>query len=114
VDEQHTEAERVDGQAARGSDDDYCSGYPLDGHAYISHRVNAAPIAWVERCHLCGHISSKALREQLATASTEPARIEGGRERIYVMPTLPTMSLDEARAGTRIERAPEDREPYPE
>ncbi len=104
----------MDGQAARGSDDDYCSAYPPDGHHYISHSVRAAPIAWVERCHLCGHISSKALREQLATASTKPARIEGGRERVYVMPTLPTMTLDEARAGTRIEHAPEVSESHAE
>lgn len=92
VDEQHTEAERVDGQVARGSDDDYCSAYPPDGHHYISHSVRAAPIAWVERCHLCGHISSKALREQLTGASADSGQIEGGRERVYVTPLLPTRS----------------------
>jgi hypothetical protein len=52
-------------QAARGSGDEYCSTYPTEPHAYVSHSVDAAPLRWVERCHLCGHISSKALREQL-------------------------------------------------
>jgi hypothetical protein len=54
-------AERV----GRGSDDEYCSLYPLDGHHYVSHSVTAGLVRWVERCSLCGHISSKALRAQL-------------------------------------------------
>lgn len=73
-------------QAARGSDDDYCSSYPADGHAYSSHSVDAAPIRWVERCYLCGHISSKALRQQLSEDGIDPAPIEGGRVRTYHMP----------------------------
>jgi hypothetical protein len=53
-------------QVGRGSDDEYCSAYPSEPHAWVSHSVRAAPIRWVERCHLCGHISSAALRAQLA------------------------------------------------
>lgn len=53
------------GYVARGSDDDYCSVYPDDGHHYVSHSVDARPIAWVRRCSFCGHISSGDLREQL-------------------------------------------------
>jgi hypothetical protein len=52
--------------AARGSDDDYCALYPLDGHHYVAHSVDAAPIKWVDRCQLCGHISSRTLRLALA------------------------------------------------
>jgi hypothetical protein len=85
----------VDGQAGRGSDDDYCSAYPSDGHHYISHSVRAEPIAWVERCHLCGHISSKVLREQLV------GPIEGGRERVYLMPLLTTPTLQGELAEAR-------------
>jgi hypothetical protein len=60
VDEQRT---------GRGSDDDYCSAYPSEPHHYVSHSVVAAPIRWVERCSMCGHISSAALRLQLTEAS---------------------------------------------
>lgn len=61
----------MDEQAVRGSDDEYCSDYPLDGHHYVSHSVNAEPVRWVERCQLCGHISSAALRQQLTAAHAE-------------------------------------------
>lgn len=54
------------GYSTRGSDDDYCSVYPNGGHYYVSCRVDAAPIAWVRRCSICGHISSSGLREQLS------------------------------------------------
>jgi hypothetical protein len=49
----------------KGSDDDYCSVYPTDGHSWISHSVNADPINWVLRCNLCGRINNRDLREQL-------------------------------------------------
>jgi hypothetical protein len=51
--------------AARGSDDEYCSAYPLDGHHYVAHSVLAPPIRWVDRCQLCGRISNRSLRDQL-------------------------------------------------
>jgi len=63
----------MDEQAARGSDDEYCSTYPSDGHAYSSHSVDAAPIRWIMRCQLCGHISSAAIRQQL---TAPPAQVE--------------------------------------
>jgi hypothetical protein len=52
-------------EAARGSDDEYCSVYPAEGHHYISHSVDAGPLRWIERCQFCGHFSGKALRAQL-------------------------------------------------
>jgi hypothetical protein len=53
-------------EARLGSDDEYCAVYPLDGHHYVAHSVDAAPIRYVDRCQLCGHISSRALRKALA------------------------------------------------
>jgi hypothetical protein len=51
--------------AARGSDEDYCSSYPTEGHHYVSHSVQATPVRWIKICSVCGHISSQAIREQM-------------------------------------------------
>lgn len=60
-----------EGQAGRGPDDEYCPGQP-EGHNDVSISVRAEPIRWVERCSLCGHISSAKLRAQL-----KPVKFEG-------------------------------------
>lgn len=60
--------------AARGSDDEYCSVYPTDGHNYVAHSVDAPPIRWVDRCQLCGRISNRALRRQLSELEPEAKR----------------------------------------
>jgi hypothetical protein len=52
-------------QTVRGSDDEYCSEYPPEPHHYVAHKVNAPPIAYVDICGMCGHISSRALRKAL-------------------------------------------------
>jgi hypothetical protein len=57
------------GYSARGSDDEYCSVYRTEGHFYVSCHVDAAPIAWVQRCSICGHVSSSDLRAQLSGGS---------------------------------------------
>lgn len=48
----------------RGSDDEYCSAYPADGHQYLSHLVDAAPVRWVQICQFCGRINNAALRAE--------------------------------------------------
>lgn len=53
-----------EGQVGRGPDDEYCPGQ-TEGHHNVSHSVQAEPIRSVERCSLCGHISSAKLRAQL-------------------------------------------------
>lgn len=62
--------------AARGSDDEYCSAYPLERHHYISQSVSAAPIRWVEICSLCRHVSSSALRKQIVEGEAKVAEIQ--------------------------------------
>lgn len=60
--------------AGHGSDDEYCSAYPSEPrHHYISHSVDAGPIRFVDRCQLCGHISSRSLRRQLERAENQQA-----------------------------------------
>jgi hypothetical protein len=44
----------------RGSDRDYCSAYPTDGHHMVSHSAGEK-VRWVERCSLCGWIDAAAL-----------------------------------------------------
>lgn len=58
-------------QPARGSDDDFCSVYPEDGHSWHSISVDAGLIRWVMRCHLCGRINNRDLREQLRAGVPE-------------------------------------------
>jgi hypothetical protein len=63
---------------AKGSDDEYCSVFPTDGHHWVSHSVQAPPLKWVDRCSFCGRISSAKLRAQLAEASPVEATALNG------------------------------------
>lgn len=58
------------GGLARGSDDDYCSAYPRDGHFWVDRSVDAAPVRWVKICSWCGRIHNGELRRQLAPDGT--------------------------------------------
>jgi hypothetical protein len=55
-----TQPEGEEPRAARGSDADYCSAYPVDGHAMHS-RSGGRLVKWVEICSLCGWINTAAL-----------------------------------------------------
>lgn len=60
---------------ARGSDDEYCSVAPSEGHHMVSHSVDAWPIRFVMICSLCRRISNKDLREQLRAAGQGDNRL---------------------------------------
>ena len=81
-----TDAAEVDftpsGVLTRGSDDEYCAVPGAEGlHHYVSHSVDATPIRFVDRCSLCGHISSRALRRQLDAGGLSPQ--SSGRGTIF-------------------------------
>lgn len=44
----------------RGSDAEYCSAYPGEGHFMISHSAGKL-IPWIERCQFCGWIDAALL-----------------------------------------------------
>lgn len=67
-----------EGLTARGSDADFCSKYPLDGHHMIS-RSAGAKVRFVEICSFCGWINGAALDGYADNAVKEALTARAGR-----------------------------------
>jgi hypothetical protein len=52
------------GEPAKGSTKDYCSAWPGDPHAMVSHVGGDGPVRSVERCMACNWIDFEALNDQ--------------------------------------------------
>jgi hypothetical protein len=60
-------------EAKRGSDAEFCSKWPFDGHAMQSRRASGTSI-WVRVCLPCGWIDGADLEEQRLAAIAEGRR----------------------------------------
>lgn len=59
-------------QAARGSDKEYCSVWPADGHHMSTHMKGGAAVT-VSRCNHCGWIDFDDLDEQVRKLTSNEA-----------------------------------------
>lgn len=71
-------AEEEQPAPARGSDANYCSAYPAEGHAMVSLSAGKK-IRWVERCQFCGWIDGDALDGWADNAIKESLTARAGR-----------------------------------
>lgn len=86
----------------RGSDANYCSAYPVDGHHMVS-RSAGKKVRWVEICSFCGWIDTDALdawadnafKESLSKRAARIGVAVGTQPFAFVQPSTGELDLQE-------------------